>query len=121
MINLDKEVQKYKEILKRDGLLSIPTPRRPIWFKQKEFEKTKSITLAVEIVNDLKDYHILDNEEFEKLLEDAEKYQVLNNKRKEGARKTNAKLTPQQLSERNRKAAIARWNKTPKNIIKDIK
>lgn len=87
-----------------------------------EFHRTKSLTLAVNIVENLKNYHILSNEEFNNLSEMASLYQETRNKHRKGAYITNHKLTPEELSERNRKVAIARWNKVKESkLIKDIK
>lgn len=123
MFNIDELKRNYLETLKRDGFAPVEeTPRRPIHFKIKEFKRTKSISLAAEIVNDLENYHILDGETFERLTELASEAQALKLKQKRSARRTNGILTPEQLSERNRKAAINRWNKVKESeLIKDIK
>lgn len=93
-----------------------------IYEQLQEFNRTKSLTLAVNIVNNLKNYHILSHEEFNNLTEMASLYQANRIKHRKGAYLTNKNLTPEQLSERNRKAAIARWNKVKNNkLIKDIK
>lgn len=122
MLNIDKALNNYKQQLQADGLAPIKAmPRRPIHFKIKEYARTKDLALAAEIVEDLKYYHLLDDVDFNKLTRIAAESQALKEKQQKSAKRTNAKLTPQQLSERNRKAAIARWNKTPKNIITEIK
>ena len=122
MFNIDAALKQYKNQLKQDGLAPITiTPKRPIYFKIKEYKRTKELALAAEIIEDLESYHILDDNDYNGLLNIASEAQALKDKQKKAAKRTNAKLTPQQLSERNRKAAIARWNKTPKNIIKEIK
>jgi hypothetical protein len=123
MFNIDELKRNYLETLKRDGFAPVQeTPRRPIHFKIKEFKRTKSLSLAVEIVNDLEHYHILDSETFERLTELASEAQAVKLKQKQSARRTNGKLTPEQLSERNRRAVIARWNKARESrLIKDIK
>lgn len=93
-----------------------------IYQQLNEFKHTKSLKLAADIVENLKNYHILSHEEFETLTEMAAKYQAVTIKHKKGAWITNKRLTPQQLSERNRKAALARWNKVKESkLIKDIK
>jgi len=121
MFNIDAALKQYKNQLKQDGLAPITTtPKRPIYFKIKEYKRTKDLALAAEIIEDLESYHILDDNDYNGLLNIASEAQALKDKQKKAAKRTNAKLTPQQLSERNRKAAIARWNKTPKNIIKEI-
>lgn len=87
-----------------------------------EYARTKSIKTAADIVENLKNYHILSNEEFNNLTEMAARYQEYKIRHAKGAWITNKRLTPQQLSERNRKAAIARWNRVKEsNLIKDIK
>ena len=123
MFNIDELKRNYLETLKHEGFAPVEeTPRRPIYFKIKEFKRTKSLSLAVEIVNDLENYHILDEETFDHLTELASEAQALKLKQKQSARRTNAKLTPEQLSERNRRAVIARWNKVRESrLIKDIK
>lgn len=122
MINIDELKRNYIEGLKREGFAPVELPRRPLHFKIKEFKRTRSLALAVEIIEDLQDYHILDDEEFTNLMELASEAQALKLKQKQAARCTNSKLTPQQLSERNRKIAIARWNKVRESkLIKDIK
>ena len=123
MFNIDKALKQYKEQLKHDGLAPIEnTPRRPIHFKIKEFKRTRSIALACEIIDELENYHILDNDEFEALTNIASEAQALKLKQKQAARHTNGKLTPQELSERNRKVAIARWNKVKESkLIKEVK
>lgn len=93
-----------------------------IYQQLNEFKHTKSLKLAADIVENLKNYHILSHEEFNNLTEMAAKYQAVTIKHKKGAWITNKRLTPQQLSERNRKAALSRWNKVKESkLIKDIK
>lgn len=124
MFNIDKALKEYKEQLKNDGLAPIKdTPRRPIYFKIKEYNKTKSLSLAQEIINDMQKYYVLvDRTEWNTLTQMASEAQALKEKQKKAAHRTNTKLTPQQLSDRNRKAAIARWNKVKNNkLIKDVK
>lgn len=122
MLNIDELKRNYIEGLKREGFTPVEQPRRPLHFKIKEFKRTRSLALAVEIIEDLQDYHILDDEEFTNIMELASEAQALKLKQKQAARRTNSKLTPQQLSERNRKIAIARWNKIKESkLIKDIK
>ena len=120
MINIDKALKEYNEQLKAEGFAPIEPPRRPLHFKIKEYNKTKSLSLANEIIEDLQKYYVyLDHEDFEMLQALASEAQALKHKQKQAAKRTNAKLTPQQLSERNRKVAIARWNRV-KNVIKDV-
>lgn len=120
MFNIDQAAREFKEKLKQDGF--IEQPRRPIHFKIKEFKRTRSIALACEIIDDLENYHILDNDEFETLTNLASEAQAVKLKQKQAARRTNTNITPQKLSERNRKAAIARWNKVKEsNLIKEVK
>lgn len=120
MFNIDQAAREFKEKLKQDGF--IEQPCRPIHFKIKEFKRTRSIALAFEIIDDLENYHILDNDEFEALTNIASEAQALKLKQKQAARCTNSKLTPQEVSERNRKVAIARWNKVKESkLIKEVK
>lgn len=92
-----------------------------IYMMIQEYDCTRSIKTAADIMEDLKYYVILTREEFETLTVMAAKAQALANKQCKAARRTNASLTPQQLSDRNRKAAIARWNRIKNNkLIKDI-
>lgn len=123
MINIDKLKAEYIETLKREGFYkeenNEPTS---IYMMLQEYDRTRSIKTAADIIENLKHYVILSRDEFETLTEMAAKAQALANKQRKAARRTNAMLTPQQLSERNRKAAIARWNRIKTNkLIKDIK
>lgn len=123
MINIDKLKAEYIETLKREGFYkeenNEPTS---IYMMLQEYDRTRSIKTAADIIENLKHYVILSRDEFETLTEMAAKAQALVNKQRKAAHRTNAMLTPQQLSERNRKAAIARWNKIKNNkLIKDIK
>lgn len=123
MINIDKLKTEYIETLKREGFYkeenNEPTS---IYMMLQEYDRTRSIKTAADIIENLKHYVILSRGEFETLTEMAAKAQALANKQRKAARRTNAMLTPQQLSERNRKAAIARWNRIKTNkLIKDIK
>lgn len=123
MINIDKLKAEYIEALKREGFYILETNEKPtIYMKLQEYNRTRSIKTAADIIENLKHYVILSCDEFETLTTMAAKAQALTNKQRKAARCTNAMLTPQQLSDRNRKAAIARWNKV-KNIklIQDIK
>ena len=87
-----------------------------------EYDRTRSIKTAADIIEDLKHYVILSHNEFETLTAIASKAQAIANKQRKAAKRTNSMLTPQQLSERNRKAAIARWNRIKNNkLIQDIK
>lgn len=124
MFDIDKALKAYKQQLQEEGLAPIEdTPRRPIYFKIKEYNKTKSLSLAQEIINDMQKYYVLvDRTEWNTLTQMALETQALKEKQKKAAHRTNIKLTPQQLSERNRKAAITRWNKVKNNkLIKDVK
>ena len=123
MINIDKLKAEYIETLKREGFYkeenNEPTS---IYMMLQEYDRTRSIKTAADIIENLKHYVILSRDEFETLTAMAAKAQALANKQRKAARHTNAMLTPQQLSERNRKAAIARWNRIKTNkLIKDIK
>lgn len=123
MINIDKLKAEYIETLKREGFYKDETNEAPtIYMKLHEYYRTRSIKTAADIMEDLKHYVILTREEFETLTAMAAKAQALANKHRKGARRTNAMLTPQQLSDRNRKAAITRWNRIKNNkLIQDIK
>lgn len=123
MLNIDKLKTEYIETLKREGFYTEETNENPtIYMKLQEYKRTRSIKTAADIIEDLNHYVILTRDEFETLTAMAAKAQALANKQRKAARRTNAKLTPQQLSERNRKAIIARWNKVKNNkLIKDIK
>lgn len=121
MFNIDKALKDYNNQLKAEGFAPIEQPRRPLHFKIKEYNKTKSLSLANEIIEDLQKFYVyLEREDFEMLKALASEAEALKHKQKKAATRTNANLTPQQLSERNRKVAIARWNKV-KNVIKDVK
>lgn len=123
MINIDKLKAEYIETLKREGFYIDETNKTPnIYMMLHEYNCTRSIKTAADIIENLKHYVILTRDEFETLTAMASKAQALANKQRKAARRTNAKLTPEQLSERNRKAAIARWNRIKNNkLIKDIK
>ena len=123
MINIDKLKAEYIETLKREGFYTDETNETPnIYMMLQEYYRTRSIKTASDIIDDLKHYVILSRDEFETLTAMAAKAQAVANKQRKAARRTNAMLTPQQLSDRNRKAAIARWNKVKNNnLIKDIK
>lgn len=123
MINIDKLKAEYIETLKREGFYKPETNEKPtIYMRLQEYQRTRSIKTAADIIEDLKHYVVLSRDEFETLTAMAAKAQALTNKQRKAARRTNAMLTPQQLSERNRKAAIARWNRIKTNkLIKDIK
>ena len=93
-----------------------------IYQQLEEYKRTKSIKLAADIIENLKNYRILTRDEFANFTEMAAKYQAVTTKHKKGAGITNKNLTPQKLSDRNRKVAIARWNKVKESkLIKDIK
>lgn len=123
MINIDKLKAEYIETLKREGFYNPETNEKPtIYMMLQEYQRTRSIKTAADIIDDLKHYVILSRDEFETLTAMAAEAQGLKEKQRKSARRTNAKLTPQQLSERNRKAAVARWNRININkLIKDIK
>ena len=123
MINIDKLKAEYIETLKREGFYTNETNETPnIYMMLQEYYRTRSIKTAADIIDDLKHYVILSRDEFETLTGMAAKAQAVANKQRKAARRTNAMLTPQQLSDRNRKAAIARWNRIKNNkLIKDIK
>lgn len=123
MLNIDKLKAEYIETLKREGFYTPETNEKPtIYMMLQEYYRTRSIKTAANIIDDLKHYVILTRDEFETLTEMAAKAQVLASKQRKAARRTNRMLTPQQLSERNRKAAIARWNRIKANkLIQDIK
>lgn len=123
MINIDKLKAEYIETLKREGFYIDETNKTPnIYMMLQEYKRTRSIKTAADIIENLKHYVILSRDEFETLTEIAAKAQAIRNKQRNAARRTNAMLTPQQLSERNRKIAIARWNRIKNNkLIQDIK
>ena len=123
MINIDKLKAEYIEALKREGFYKPETNEKPtIYMQLQEYNRTRSIKTAADIIENLKHYVILTRDEFETLTEMAAEAQGLKDKQRKAARRTNAALTPQQLSDRNRKAAIARWNRIKTNkLIKDIK
>ena len=123
MINIDKLKAEYIESLKREGFYTDENNKsNNIYMMLQEYYRTRSIKIAADIMDDLKNYVILTRDEFETLTDMVAKAQALANKQRKAARHTNAKLTPQQLSDRNRKAAIARWNRIKNNkLIKDIK
>lgn len=123
MINIDKLKAEYIETLKREGFYTDENNKpNNIYMMLEEYNRTRSIKTAADIIENLKHYAILTRDEFETLTAMAAKAQALVNKQRKSARRTNAMLTPQQLSERNRKAAIARWNRMKTNkLIKDIK
>jgi arginine utilization protein RocB len=123
MLNIDKLKAEYIETLKREGFYIDETNEKPtIYIMLQEYNRTRSIKTAADIVENLKHYVLLTRDEFETLTEMAAKAQAIANKQRKAARRTNRMLTPQQLSERNRKAAIARWNRIKDNkLIQDIK
>lgn len=120
IINIDELQRAHVAELQRAGLAA---EKQLNVYKQIEaYKRTKSLKTAADIVENLKNYHILDHELYYKLLEDSQELQALKEKQRKSARCTNAKLTPKQLSERNRKAAIKRWNRVKANqLIQDIK
>lgn len=121
MLNIDQAYRDYKELLKAQGFAPAKKPKN-IYTLLDEYQRTRSIKTAADIVENLKYYVILTKDEFTNLTELAAESQGLKEKQSKAARRTNAKLTPQQLSDRNRKAIIARWNKVKNNnLIKDIK
>ena len=123
MINIDKLKAEYIETLKREGFYTDENNKpNNIYMMLQEYNRTRSIKTAADIIENLKHYVILTLDEFETLTVMAAKAQALANKQRKAARRTNVMLTPQQLSDRNRKAAIARWNRMKTNkLIKDIK
>lgn len=122
MINIDKLKAEYIETLKHEGFYKDETNKTDnIYMMLQEYDRTRSIKTAADIIEDLKHYVILSRDEFETLTAMAAKAQAVANKQRKAARRTNAMLTPQQLSERNRKAAITRWNRINNKLIQDIK
>ena len=123
MINIDKLKAEYIETLKREGFyIDENNKTNNIYMMLQEYYRTRSIKTAADIMENLKHYVILSRDEFETLTELSAEAQGLKEKQRKAARRTNTMLTPQQLSERNRKAAIARWNRIKNNkLIKDIK
>lgn len=123
MLNIDKLKAEYIETLKCEGFYTEETNETPnIYMMLQEYYRTRSIKTAADIIDDLKRYVILSRDEFETLTAMSAKAQTLSNKQRKSARRTNAMLTPEQLSDRNRKAAVARWNRIKNNnLIKDIK
>lgn len=123
-INIDKLAKQHKTALKRDGFAPIETPNdtQNIYKQIQEYKRTRSLKLAADIIENLNNYHVLDHDLFYHLTEDSAELQELKEKQRKSARRTNGNLTPEQLSDRNRKAAISRWNKVKNNnLIKDIK
>lgn len=123
MINIDKLKTEYIETLKREGFYKPETNKTDNIYKMlQEYYCTRSIKTAADIMENIKHCVILSRDEFESLTAIAEKAKALKYKQSKAACRTNAKLTPKQLSDRNRKAAIARWNRIKNNkLIKDIK
>ena len=123
MINIDKLKAEYIESLKREGFYTDENNKpNNIYMMLQEYNRTRSIKTAADIIENLKHYVILSRDEFETLTEMAAKAQAIRDKQSKAARRTNANLTPQQLSDRNRKAAIKRWNRiNSSKLIKDIK
>ena len=123
MINIDKLKAEYIESLKREGFYTDENNKpNNIYMMLQEYNRTRSIKTAADIIENLKHYVILSRDEFETLTEMAAKAQAIRDKQSKAARQTNANLTPQQLSDRNRKAAIKRWNRiNSSKLIKDIK
>lgn len=120
MFNIDQALKAYKSQLKAAGL----SPEKPAdIFKQlEEYAKTKSIKLAADIIENIKNYHILTDDEFNNLTELASLGQHYKAEKQAGARAKNSKMTPQERSEHARKMAIARWNRMESSkLIKDIK
>lgn len=120
MFNIDQALKAYKNQLKAAGL----SPEKPAnIFKQlDEYNRTKSIKLAADIIENLKNYKILTCDEFENLTELASLGQHYKSEKVAGAVAKNSKMTPQQRSEHARKMAIARWNRMESSkLIKDIK
>lgn len=121
MINIDELKRDYIANLKAQGFAPAEKPKN-IYTLLDEYQRTRSVKTAADIVENLKYYVILTKEEFTNLTEMSAEAQGLKEKQRNSARRTNGNLTPQQLSDRNRKAAIARWNRMKTNkLIKDIK
>lgn len=121
MINIDQLKRDYIANLKAQGFAPTEKPKN-IYTLLDEYQRTRSIKTAADIMEDLKNYVILSRDEFKTLTAMAAKAQAIKEKQRKSALRTNAKLTPQELSERNRKVAIARWNKVKNNnLINDIK
>lgn len=120
MLNIDQLQREYIANLKQEGFYM--SKQNNIYIQLQEYSRTKSIKTAADIIENLKHYVILSKEEFANLTELAAKAQAIREKQRKAARRTNASMTPQQLSERNRKAVIKRWNNIRNNqLIKDIK
>ena len=120
MLNIDELKRDYIANLKKEGLYK--KEKRTIWQMLEEYKHTKSIKTAADIVETLPNYHILDHELYYKLLEDSKQLQALKEKSRKTIKRYNESCTPQELSDRNRKVAIARWNKVrASKVIKDIK
>ena len=118
MVFKNKDLNSLDAILLSKGERQKP---KNIYTLLDEYQRTRSIKTAADIIENLKHYVILTRDEFETLTEMAAEAQGLKEKQRKAARRTNDNLTPQQLSDRNRKAAIARWNKVKNNkLIKDI-
>ena len=114
MLNIDELKRDYIANLQKEGFYQ--KQKRTIWQMLEEYKRTKSIKTAADIVETLPNYHILDSELYYKQL------QALKEKSRKTIKRYNESCTPQELSDRNRKVAIARWNKVKANkLIKDIK
>ena len=98
----------------------------PLQEKLTRYQSTKDLALAAEICAELANCHIMNDEDFQKLVNLAAFGQAYEKNYKaeksKGGKATAERMTPQQRSEKARKMALARWNKVDNNkVIKDVK
>lgn len=104
----------------------ITTTQTPLQEKLTRYKSTKDLALAAEICEEITNYHILNDEDFQKLVNLAAYAQVYEENYKaekaKGGKAAAKRMTPQQRSEKARRMALARWNKVDKSkVIKDVK
>lgn len=98
----------------------------PLQEKLTRYQSTKDLALAAEICAELANYHIMNDEDFQKLVNLAAFGQAYEKNYKaeksKGGKATAERMTPQQRSEKARRMALARWNKLDNSkVIKDVK
>ena len=104
----------------------ITITQTPLQEKLTRYKSTKDLALAAEICADLANYHIMNDADFQKLVNLAAFGQVCEENYKaekaKGGKSTAERMTPKQRSEKARKMALARWNKVDNSkVIKDVK
>lgn len=104
----------------------ITITQTPLQEKLTHYQSTKDLALAAEICAELANYHIMNHEDFEKLVNLAAYGQVCKKNYKaekaKGGKATAQRMTAQQRSEKARRMALARWNKVDNSkVIKDVK